>query len=96
MKIKGRFPNEKNQFEVKTREDIENIEWVKTNWMHYPEFNLVWNHNPGLINPHKYPTLIMAEFILENGKKETHTIFLCEGMAEELGLEKWSYDSLKR
>ena len=92
MKIKKCFLNF-TEFEVNNRQDIENIEWVKENWIQYPEFNLVWSNNPGLINPQTYPTLIMVQGIFESGKKETHAIFLCEGNAEELGLNKWDYNN---
>jgi hypothetical protein len=97
MKIKKRFPDSAdiNQFDVKNRADIESIEWVKETWMKYPEFNLVWNYNPGIIDCENYPTLIMAQGIFESGKKETHAIFLCEGNAADLGLDKWNYNTLK-
>jgi hypothetical protein len=99
MIIKRRFPNfvdvghadEWPVFEVNSREDIENIDWVKDIWAQHDEFNLVWNHNPGFISSQKYPTLIMAEGIWDGGGKKVFVIFLCEGNAAELGLEQWVY-----
>jgi hypothetical protein len=99
MIIKRRFPNfidighpdEWPIYEVNSREDIEKIDWVNSVWAQHDEFNLAWSHNPGFISSTKYPTMIMAEGLWEDGDKKAYAIFLCEGNAADLGLKQWDY-----